>query len=106
MKKRSPEFPAIPVVILDGVHRVLGFVDDDCTASDLEESAPRDRLRGARYPGGLSFERTAVLTPTEKGAPMRVAAIPNPKSLLTHLEGMTRVAEGAQPRNPGACRRR
>jgi hypothetical protein len=28
------------------------------------------------------------------------------KAFGTYLEGMTRVAERAEPRNPGACRRR
>ena len=37
---------------------------------------------------------------------MRAAVMSIQKAFVTYSEGMTRGAEAAEPRNPGACRRR
>ena len=50
--------------------------------------------------------RSISPAPDDQGGAMRHAFMSIHKAFGTYLEGMTRVAETAQSRNPGACRRR
>jgi hypothetical protein len=55
----------------------------------------------------LGLRRVFVLdADDDRGAEMPHTLMSIHRSMRTHPEGMTRVAERAEPWNPGACRRR
>ena len=71
------------------------------------ELRPRQRLElGLEDRHGADYSLSASANGVDRGGGVRATFMSIEKALMTYLKGWTRASQNAEPRDPGACRRR